>query len=71
MVHSWKSYTSTKANEILSREGRFWQADYYDRYVRNEKHLANVIEYIHYNPVEAGLVEKMEDWPFSSATSYI
>jgi REP element-mobilizing transposase RayT len=67
VVHSWKSYTANKANQILGRTGKFWFADYYDRYIRDERHLASALGYIYENPVKAGLVEEAEDWPFSSA----
>ncbi len=67
IVHSWKSYTANEANKLLNRKGRFWQPDYFDRYVRNENDLESKIHYVHLNPVNAGLVENPEDWPFSSA----
>jgi REP element-mobilizing transposase RayT len=67
IVHSWKSYTAKAANRVLGRTGRFWFREYFDRYIRDERHLANAIQYIHDNPVKAGLVERPEDWPFSSA----
>jgi REP element-mobilizing transposase RayT len=67
VVHTWKSYTSHKANEILGSDGEFWYPDYRDRFVRNEEHLENVIRYIHHNPVNAGLAVRAEDWRWSSA----
>jgi REP element-mobilizing transposase RayT len=67
IVHSWKSYTANKANQILGRSGQFWFREYFDRYIRDERHLGNAVEYIHDNPVNAGLVKAPEDWPFSSA----
>ena len=67
VIHSWKSYTANKANEILGRQGRFWFPDYFDRYIRDNRHLANAVEYIHNNPVKAGLVEQADEWAFSSA----
>lgn len=67
IVHSWKSYTAKEANRILGRAGRFWSPEYFDRYIRDERHLVNAISYIHHNPVKAGLAEQPEDWPFSSA----
>ena len=45
----------------------FWMREYWDRFIRNEKHFNNVIEYIHNNPVKANLVTKKEDWKWSSA----
>ena len=47
--------------------GKFWQEDYWDRYVRDEEHLQKIIHYIEWNPVKAGLVKSPEQWPFSSA----
>lgn len=67
LVHSWKSYTANQANRILGRTGHFWFPEYFDRYIRDEAHFANAVEYVHNNPVKAGLVEHPEDWPFSSA----
>lgn len=46
IVHSWKSYTANKANQILGRKGEFWMKDYFDRYIRNEEHFDRVIKYI-------------------------
>jgi type I restriction enzyme R subunit len=51
----------------LQRKGRFWFREYFDRYIRNEPHFANAVRYIHENPVQAGLVDRAEDWEFSSA----
>ena len=69
IVQAWKSYTAKKANRILGRKGRFWQPEYFDRLIRDDSHLAAVIEYVHNNPVKAGLVQTAEMWPFSSATT--
>ena len=67
IMHSWRSYTSHEANKILNRTGQFWMEEYFDRYIRDEKHLNNVIEYIDNNPVKAGLVENSEDFKWCSA----
>jgi len=67
IVESWKSFTSRQANAHLGRTGAFWEADYFDRYMRNEDHLMRTIEYVENNPVKAGLVEQASDWQWSSA----
>ena len=54
IVHSWKSYTATKANQILNRKGKFWKDDFYDRYIRNEQHFLKVIRYIENNDKKKG-----------------
>jgi hypothetical protein len=45
----------------------FWFPEYYDRYIRNEEHLANAMAYVENNPVKAGLVKTKEQWKWSSA----
>ena len=66
IVHSWKSYTAKQANKVLKRQGEFWQKDYFDRFMRDDEHYQATAEYIHRNPVMAGLCEKEEDWEWSS-----
>jgi REP element-mobilizing transposase RayT len=67
IVASWKSYTATGANALLLRSGPFWQEDYFDRFIRDERHFAAAIRYVEHNPVEAGLCIRPEAWAFSSA----
>jgi ectoine hydroxylase-related dioxygenase (phytanoyl-CoA dioxygenase family) len=46
----------------------FWRRDYFDRFVRNEKHFETVRAYIESNPVTAGLTSDPTSWRFSSAS---
>ena len=47
---------------------RFWQTGGgFDRNLWNAKAIHSSINYIEANPVRAGLVEKPEDWQWSSA----
>ncbi len=62
-----KGSTAREANKILGRSGRFWQKEYFDRYIRNEKHFHAVFNYIESNPVKAHLCAISGDWKFSSA----
>ena len=39
--------------------------------IRDQQDLNRHIEYIHYNPVKHGLVEKVVDWPWSSFHRYV
>ena len=67
ILQAWKSYTAKEANRILGRTGSFWQADYFDRVIRNEQHWNATVAYIHENPVRAGLCDAPTGWLFSSA----
>ncbi len=67
IIHSWKSFTAKKANQLLRRTGDFWMREYHDRYIRNSRHLEETRSYIEENPVKAGLAKSPQDWPWSSA----
>ena len=69
IVHSWKSYTANRANQVLGRRGPFWMQEYFDRAIRDEDHFIAAVEYIEHNPVEAGLCRTPGDWAWSSRTS--
>ncbi len=67
VLHSWKSFTSKEANRTLGRAGQLWQAEYHDRFIRDDEHYASTFRYIEKNPVKAGLVAEAADWRWSSA----
>ena len=54
---------------ILQKGNPFWQREYWDRFIRDEKHFRYAINYIHENPVKAGLVQTPIQWPFSSSNN--
>jgi len=80
IVLSWKNYTARFINQYNSRTGvrrsqeyrtgvrrsQVWQREYWDRFIRNERHFEAVKSYIAMNPVNAGLVAKPEDWLWGS-----
>ena len=55
VLHTWKSYSATKANRLLRRSGQFWQREYYDHIVRSEDEFYRIVNYILGNPKKAGL----------------
>ena len=65
IMNNHKRFTAREANKILNRNGDFWFREFYDHYIRNEKEYRNVLRYIYYNPVKAGLVQEPEDWKFN------
>ena len=79
IVLSWKNYTARFINVHRGRTGvrrpqtqpqmrsRVWQREYWDRFIRDERHFETVKDYIVMNPVKAGLAAKPENWPWSSA----
>jgi len=55
---------------VQSRQRPFWQARYYDFNVHNEEKRVEKLRYMHRNPVVRGLVEKPENWLWSSFRHY-
>jgi len=67
IVKSWKQFTSLRAKRMLGlAEGRLWQPEAYDHWVRDDEERARIARYIQNNPVTAGLCACPEDWPWSS-----
>jgi REP element-mobilizing transposase RayT len=70
ITESIKRYSARKANKILALTGQpFWQIESYDHWVRTNDEFDNIIRYIEFNPVKAGLVANPEEYPWSSAGS--
>lgn len=67
IVQTWKSITSHVINKSEARKGPLWRREYFDRFMRSEEQFAWTVEYVERNPVTARLVERPEDWPYSSA----
>jgi hypothetical protein len=54
----------------LGLSGRFWEDDYDARPVRSKESLLVRIAYDHRNPVKAGIVDRAEQYVWSSARSW-
>jgi putative transposase len=61
-----------QTSRILKQRGsvQFWQRRYYDFNVHSEEKRVEKLKYMHRNPVKRGLLEKPEDWPWSSFRHY-
>ena len=49
---------------------KIWQKSFYDRIIRNEKHLNQTIEYIHFNPEKHKFIDDYTKWKYSSYRNY-
>jgi REP element-mobilizing transposase RayT len=65
--HSIQSYTATMCNRVRGATGSYWQWETFDHWARDEDEVYRIIDYIERNPVKAGLVQRPEDWRWSSA----
>ena len=55
-----KGYTANRVNGLIARTGTLWLQESYDRIVRDENHLYQIIQYIGRNPRNAGIPR--ESW---------
>jgi REP-associated tyrosine transposase len=54
------------ASRLRKRERGIWQRRYWEHTLRDDDDFARHVDYIHFNPVKHGYVERVQDWPFSS-----
>ncbi len=67
-VQSVKGGFSFRARESFGWKGSLWQRSFHDRRIRDAAEYVTRRGYIWWNPVEAGLCARPEDWPFGSAS---
>lgn len=60
------SATSRSDSKISKREKGIWQRRFWEHQIRDGLDLQRHVDYVHYNPVKHGLVQKVNDWPHSS-----
>ena len=53
------------------RERGIWQRRFYEHMIRDDRDFHAHADYIHWNPVKHGHVERVVDWPYSSFHSYV
>ena len=70
-MQSLSSRFTQAVNRLRSRDGPLFKGRFRSVAIEDDAHLVRVSQYIHLNPVEAGLVAAPEDWPWSSAAAYL
>ncbi|MEJ2744556.1 MAG: transposase [bacterium] len=65
-----KGNFARKYNWMKDRDGGLWQKRFYDRGLRGMIQLSRELDYVHNNPVRAGLVNVPGEYEFSSYTYY-
>ena len=64
ILQAVKSTSSRSINRNLSRKGRVWQDESFDRLLRSDESIRQKAEYICANPVRAGLSQHEDDYPW-------
>lgn len=67
VLKRFKGRSGRKLNLLLGIRGTFWQHAYYDHAVRKDEDVKKIARYIVANPLRAGLVERIEDYPYWDA----
>ncbi|MCO5096894.1 MAG: transposase [Rhodocyclaceae bacterium] len=62
-VSMLKGRSSRQINRHLGHEGALWQAAFHDHALREEEDLREIARYIVVNPLRAGLVASLADYP--------
>jgi putative transposase len=81
LIQSFKSLSSRKAKELgvcenyeeLYQKGSFrlWKPRFDDFIIRTPEQFCIKLNYIHENPVRAGIVESAVDFKYSSASDWL
>ena len=58
VISNWKHFASSQMKIA-------WQRDFFDHRIRSENSFADKWEYIRQNPVRKGLIDHVDEWPYS------
>ena len=63
VVKQFKARSARRVNGYLNRQGPLWQKAFYDHAVRKDEDIRHIARYIVANPLRAGLVDNIGDYP--------
>ena len=67
VIRSLKTHTAREINRRRDTRGALWQAGYHDHAVRQEEDLREIARYLIANPLRAGIVSAIGDYPLWDA----
>jgi REP element-mobilizing transposase RayT len=67
LVKSLKARSAHRVNQRLNRQGPLWQKSFHDHAIREEEDIKQIARYIVANPLRAGLVLVIGDYPLWDA----
>jgi putative transposase len=70
VMEAIKDGATKRVNHSRRETGTLWQPRFFDRALRTMEEYNAKVEYIHWNPVRAGLVSRPEEWPWKSVHDY-
>lgn len=66
-IKRFKARSALRVNDYLHRQGKLWQKGFYDHALREDEGVQNIARYIVANPLRAGLVQHIGDYPLWDA----
>ena len=69
-VGKWKEWTSKALVRTQQATAPVWQPEFFDHVLRSEESWRAKWNYMHENPVRAGLVNDPQDWPYTGAVDF-
>ncbi len=66
----WVEAFEQAGTETDRADFKVWQDSFWEQFIYTEKFLKQKLDYIHMNPVRAGIVESAADYPYSSYRNY-
>jgi putative transposase len=67
LIGAMKRFTSGQTSQLRKRPGALWQRGFHDHAIRREEDLRAVARYVVFNPVRAGIVTRLGDYPLWDA----
>ncbi len=71
IMEAIKVGSTRRLNTRRKGGGEIWQPRFFDHALRTVEKYHQCVDYMHLNPVRRGLVEKPEDWKWSSIHEYV
>ena len=56
---------------VAKGERGVWQRRFWEHAIRNDNDYMRHVDYVHWNPMKHGLVQQVEQWPYSSFHRYV
>ncbi len=70
VVKNIKYSCSRQVHRLRHTHGALWQHQFIDRFVRHLLEFRQRLDYMHFNPVRKGYVQRPEEWGWSSFNNY-
>jgi REP element-mobilizing transposase RayT len=70
LVQDIKYVSSRRLNRQRGSTGSLWQHQFWDRFVRHAREFNDRLTYMHLNPVRRALVDRPDEWRWSSYQNF-